>query len=86
MAIFLHERCQHPEKIMNINSKIIVVFRKFIANWKIDRHATSVSLYTNKAVTFTILVDMTHLTKGDITPLHVIINIWKYPVYGFSVS
>ncbi len=86
MAFFFHECCQHTKKIMNINAKIIIVFWEFIANRKIDGHSVSVSFYTDKTIAFTIFVNMAHLTESDVTPLHVIINIWKYPVYGFSVS
>ena len=86
MAVFFHECGQYTKKVMNIYPQIIIVFGKLIPNRKIDRHSVCVSFHTNKTVALTIFIDMTHLAKGDVTPFHVIINVWKYPIYGFSIS
>ncbi len=75
MTVLFHKSSQHSEKVMNISAKKIIVLRKFIADRKVDRHSFSISLNTNKTITLTVLIDMAHLTQGDVTPCHVFINI-----------
>ena len=82
MAFFF---CQYTDEVLDIDTEIIVIFWKLVTDRKTNLQTASISFDSDKAVTITIFINVTHLTESEVTLPHTIISLWRYYVNRLSI-